>query len=196
MVEPQNTTEEWRRVPVCGIEDFYSVSNRGRVRRELPCKGTSPGKIILGSKDSRGYPQVNLHAGPIRKRILVHHLVCLAFIEEPRDGRETNHKDGCKTNNSLENLEWVTRKENIRHAREIGLIKPGADKLVAWLKSHPELRARGARVNTAKLTDRKVREIRALFSSGVKAVPLSKIYGVSNAMIGYIVRRKNWTHVI
>ena len=52
----------------------------------------------------------------------VHHLVAIAFLGEPLGDQEVNHKDGDKTNNRLDNLEYVTHRENMRHARHLGLV--------------------------------------------------------------------------
>lgn len=108
--------EIWK--PVEGF-DKYEVSSFGRVRN----KGT--GRILKPYKAI--YPQVTL----MRKRkpvpVRIHVLVAKAFIPNPENKRCVNHKNGIKTNNRVENLEWVTHKENTSHAIKAGLAYyPGA----------------------------------------------------------------------
>ena len=56
------------------------------------------------------------------KRVLIHRLVAVAFITNPSEKAEVNHINGNKLDNRVENLEWVSREENIRHAYDNGLI--------------------------------------------------------------------------
>lgn len=97
----------------------YEVSNLGNVRSKItnailtPHKGgTSP------------YFMVSLHLGKSKtKSYLIHRLVAIHFIENPENKEQVNHKDGNKLNNSIDNLEWVTPKENMLHAFKNGLYK-------------------------------------------------------------------------
>lgn len=107
-------TEEWR--PVVGYEGLYEVSNLGRVR-SLPRWRSHQQKLVLRcSSNNSGYQQVHLSTHNKQKSMTVHRLVAQAFIPNPENKPEINHIDGDKTNNKIDNLEWVNRKENVHHA--------------------------------------------------------------------------------
>lgn len=99
-------------LPVIDYEGIYEVSNYGRVRRV-------DGGIMNGNINSYGYRVVKLTKNGRQKDKKVHRLVALAFIPTIRGKDFVNHKDGDKLNNYVENLEWVTRGENNRHAATI-----------------------------------------------------------------------------
>lgn len=100
--------EEWR--PVVGYEGRYEVSNRGRLR--------GPHWGVVKARNNRGYRAVTLvdspHGG--RKTYSVHRLVMAAFVGPCPVDKQVNHIDGNKSNNYIENLEYVTQTENVRHA--------------------------------------------------------------------------------
>jgi hypothetical protein len=103
--------EIWR--PVVGHESLYEVSNRGRARSK---DSHIRGKIRKLQPHTSGYLQLRLRGcGSVGVNAYVHHLVAAAFIG-PRGRLDVNHKDTDKRNNRVENLEYVTRRENIRHA--------------------------------------------------------------------------------
>jgi NUMOD4 motif-containing protein/HNH endonuclease len=111
------------------FEGLYQVSNFGRVRSlpRMVLRGKSfgiMGGIILKSfLDKNGYLKVNLSNGiGNRFQKWVARLVAQAFIDNPLNKPQINHKDGIKTNNLIDNLEWVTGSENTQHAYDIGLL--------------------------------------------------------------------------
>lgn len=108
----------------------------------------------------------------------VHRIVCEAWHGPPPTSKhQVNHKDGDKTNNHPDNLEWVTHRENLQHAFEIGLIP------------------RGERHGQAKLTRKDVREVRRLAGQGWPQKRLAERFGVSTGCISAVVRRRSWKHV-
>lgn len=99
--------QEWRAVP--GYEGIYEVSHRGNLRTVFG----SPLKIHT----SNGYRRTILCAGGVMyKSWAIHRLVALAFIPNPENKPQTNHIDFNRGNNHVNNLEWCTHSENMRHA--------------------------------------------------------------------------------
>jgi hypothetical protein len=120
--------------PVKNYEGIYEVSRTGLVRRlAVPitkphvknARCRIPSEHILTPVDdcSKGYLRVRLYKRGQWKTFRVHRLVASAYIPNPHCKREVNHKDGIKTNNNVNNLEWSTSSENFRHAIKNGLIK-------------------------------------------------------------------------
>ena len=112
--------EEWR--PVKGYEGSYQVSNLGNVR-SLP-RLTNDGKRITGKllaiSSSDRYPSVSLYKCNVETNASVHRLVAEAFIPNPEGLPEVNHIDTDRTNNKVTNLEWVSTRDNIKHAVQSG----------------------------------------------------------------------------
>jgi hypothetical protein len=94
------------------------VSNDGQIRND------KTGKIKAKNKDSKGYYSESLYKDGKAVTKKVHRLVAEAFIPNPDSKPCVNHIDGNKLNNSVDNLEWVTHSENMRHAFDTGLAKP------------------------------------------------------------------------
>lgn len=97
---------EWKKID--GFE-VYEVSNTGSVRN------SESGLILKQTLNTGGYPSVTLVTKEKRKCATIHRLVAAAFIQNPDNLPEVNHIDEDKTNNTVENLEWVTKKENMNH---------------------------------------------------------------------------------
>ena len=102
--------EIWKEIQ--GFEDRYAVSSKGRVMN------LKTGKILKHGSTQNGYANVCLCKGDGTKRkwIKVHRLVAEAFIDNPDNLPQVNHKDENKTNNNVENLEWCSASKNIRHS--------------------------------------------------------------------------------
>jgi len=108
--------EEWRDIE--GYEGYYQVSNLGRVRSvdRFDDRGFHQRSCILKSTDNgKGYRTVGLTKKAKGKRVRVHRLVAHAFIPNPDNKPYVNHKDETRDNNNVDNLEWVTHKENINY---------------------------------------------------------------------------------
>ena len=107
--------EEWRLIE--GYE-HYEVSNLGRVRSWINNKWRrrSTPKILSLHRLTKGYLGVSLSSAPkVNKTIKVHRLVAKAFIPNPDNLPQVNHKDENKTNNCVSNLEWCTNKYNLSY---------------------------------------------------------------------------------
>ena len=123
--------EEWKAIAECNGQ--YHISNHGRV------KSLKFGKerILKPSLIGKGYPAVSIcYSKKKQKCELIHKLVAFAFIPNLDNKPQVNHKDGNKLNNHIDNLEWVTIKENIQHAWNTGLFEDKRKKVAASAKLH------------------------------------------------------------
>lgn len=113
----------WKKIIVDNIETNYSVSDDGQVRNDLT-------NLILKQQDYQEYKTVGLYINKKLKTCRVHRLVGQAFIPNPDNKPYINHIDGNRSNNNVCNLEWVTPKENTKHAVRTGLMPPTREKSV------------------------------------------------------------------
>lgn len=175
----QTTIEEWRDIP--GYEDAYQVSDLGNVRRKiaLGSGGRYPAYGLLTPRVHRqGYLEIVLCYGR-KKAILAHRLVMFAFVGLPSDGLQVNHKNGIKADNRLCNLEYVTARQNTRHAIcELGREGPKG-----------EINA------NSKLVVFDVVSIRTARANGKSVRDIANEYGLSRTHVYDILKRKAWKHV-
>ena len=167
--------EIWKRV-----KDYpdYEVSNKGRV---LSHKRGWTGLLKLRPDLSHGYEKITLSENGRQKAFDVHRLVLEVFIGPCPLGHETNHKDGVKSNNNLENLEWVTPSENATHAHQTGLIR-----------LPPPF---GEKSSKAKLKDGEVHLIKKLLRKGIKQITIAKMFKVTPGCISHIKTERYWDHI-
>lgn len=182
LLTPVVVGEEWRDIP--GYEGFYQVSNIGRVRslNRISAKGARiKGRILCpGNDGSREYEIYMLWKDAKPKTYGAHVLVALAFIgPRPSLKHQVNHIDGNKRNNQPDNLEWVTPKENIRHAIEV----LGYD-----------FRNYGAANGRAKLTEEQVRYARQHHQPGKHGsiARLAHELGVSYQTLWAALSGRSW----
>lgn len=158
---------------------YYSVSNHGRVRRERKALGTSVGRVLKPYKMRDGYLMVRLYGPQGDRRVLIHRLVAQVFIGSCPKGKQTNHKNGIKSDNRARNLEYMTGSENCTHAFRTGLRTPTI----------------GESNGCAKLTEDLVRAIRESRSSGVTQQAIANKLGIARATVSLAERGKTWGHV-
>lgn len=166
--------EIWK--PVYGFEGKYEVSNHGRLKNVQEGAGHVTGRILKVGLSLAGYAQYTL--GKYGGRHTAHLLVMQAFVGPRPDGLEINHKNGIKTDNRLENLEYVSKSENCLHlTRVLG-------------------ERRGESHGNAKITEDDVREIRRLaVETTLTHAEIGARFDITNKNVGYIVRRQAWIHV-
>ena len=114
------STEIWKDIE--GYEGLYQVSNKGRIRA-LNFKRTGECRV-LKKYIRHGYHVVHLYKNGCYKTFRVHRLIAKSFIPNLENKPHINHIDGNRGNNSLDNLEWCTPRENSLHAIRTGLAKP------------------------------------------------------------------------
>lgn len=178
---------------VVGWEGKYEVSCSGEVRsldreviRRDGTKQNFKGRVLGHYASSAGYKLVRLsdQANGNREEARVHRLVAEAFIPNPESKPEVNHIDGNKYNSSLNNLEWVTPKENRTHAWRTGLRN----------RSHLPIKQGESHANS-KLSNEKVIELILLRNNGFSYQRLADQFGVSKKTVIEVVKGRAWSHV-
>lgn len=177
--------EVWK--PISGYENYYEVSSLGRIRsvdrytkfvREgLLVNRKTNGYLLSQTLDGKGnYLQVNLSKNGKSKSELVHRIVAKAFIENPNNLPEVNHKDENKTNNAVSNLEWCDHYYNNHYGTK-------------------ETASRGMKNSMNKFDEDTILKIKQLY------IPYDKEYGItglarkfniSQSHVCSIVKGRRW----
>ncbi len=176
-------SEIWYDIPK--YENYFQISNKLRVRSLYGWnkgglfKRKNPLIIKLVSCKNPGYYTIGVGFVGFnnKKRLYIHRIVAEMFIPNPYNYKCINHKNGIKTDNRIENLEWCSHKQNIHHALDTGLIKIKV----------------GQQQSNVKLTDIQVMEI---FNIRNKTyVEIGKIYHVNPNTVKAIMIGRCWNHL-
>ena len=157
------------------IKEFngkYSASNLGAVKNNFTRK------ILKPMKNHNGYLVIHLWNGN-KTSFRIHRIIAEMFIPNPENKKTVNHKNGVKTDNRAENLEWSTSSENIKHAFVIGLNEGNC----------------GEKHGGSKLKECDVLDIRKAFDHGKSQADIANEYKMSASQICGIVNRKKWKHI-
>lgn len=158
--------------PVVGWDGLYSVCPAGHVR-------SHHSRIWLRSAiASHGYANVVLFGRGRKQGKLIHRAVYESHVGPIPPRMDINHINGVKTDNRVENLEVLTRKENMAHAVRIGIYS-----------------SKGEAHGSAKLTDADVLDIVARRASGERVKDIAALYGMHHCSVGAILHGRLWAHV-
>ena len=167
-----NDPIQWKAIP--GWEDRYEACSDGRIRSLVRSNAGSPDRVLKPQKIRSGYYIVNLSRGGEHESRYVHDIITNTFFG-PRPSAnkylcQVNHINGFKHDNRIENLEYVTASENIRHSRATGLRK-------------------------TKFNDAQVLQIRHLSEIGQTYAQIARDFGCSDTLVAYICQFKRYEHV-
>ena len=156
-----------------GFEDYW-IDTEGNVwsMKSGEMKG------LKGTDNGQGYLMVELYQDRKGKLMRVHRLVAKTFLDNPDNYPQVNHKNGIKSDNRLENLEWCNQSMNQKHAFDLGLQSK-----------------KGVKHHLAKLTEEQVIEIFRRLDNGESPTEIAKDYPVGRCAISGIKHGKNWSHL-
>jgi hypothetical protein len=175
--------EVWK--DVVGWEGSYEISSFGRLRskpflkrgcgRSGPFTFWTKERILKPSLNADGYVIFRLQRDGVRESEGIHRLVAIAFLPNPDNLPEVNHKDSVRSNNHADNLEWVTSQQNARHAFDSGNRSNARER-------HPR----------AVLNEDLVRNIRTMYAEGARVVDIARALGLQYWTVSRVVHNRNW----
>jgi len=151
--------EIWKDIE--GYEGRYQISTHGRVKSLVNNRGTRR-DFILRTYDCKGYRNAIL----LKKNLRVHRLVSNAFIANPNNKPDVNHKNGIRDDNMVDNLEWVTKSENALHAHRV------------------------LKCNTKRTDECTIQTCIQFLLGGISIVDTAKMVGISIATLRMILKRE------
>lgn len=167
MIDTEN--EKWKFIE--GTKELYKVSDLGNIYSVKT-------RIIRKAWIHKNYLTIQIRIYGVTKKLAVHRVVAQAFIPNPENKPEINHKNGIKTDNRAVNIEWCTGEENRLHAAKMGLIP------------------KGVQVVQAKLTNEDVEQIRTLSLLGVSNSEIAPLFKITQANVYAIVNKATWKHLL
>jgi len=172
-----------------GYEGLYTIDENGvifgnKLKTQLKYGWT---------KKDVGYRKVQLTKNKIVKSFLVHRIVAKCFLPNPYDYPEVNHKDGDKSNNKKDNLEWCTKKQNMQHyVNELGVKPFSAERLDQCASNGKKYGGRN-REETRILSQEDADKIRhRVFNLGEKQKSLAKEYNIHTSTINAIIKKRTY----
>lgn len=162
--------EEWKDIPEFSN---YQISNLGFIRNK------KTGRILKSATNGSGYLGCSLSNKGKKSTKKIHRLVAEMFLTKTEDNQEVNHIDGNKLNNRLDNLEWVSKSANIKHAYDKDLISP----------------SKGEKHYKSFLTQEDIDWIRTNYIPRDKefgSTALAIRFNISQSAISNIIHRKSW----
>lgn len=172
----------WKKIPNFSL---YEASDEGFIKT-FNWKNKGQERIMKPALDSFGYLRTMLKGDDGKTRtVKVHRIIAQTFIPNPENKAEVNHKNCIKNDNRVENLEWCTRTENIRHAFAMNVIS-----------------RKGEKNSCATLTDEQVIEIRSNYEYGKNCrkgktkQQIADEYNTTFTVIKRIVQNRTWKHLL
>jgi len=157
------------------IINGYLITDCGKVFSNLKGKNLREKKQVITNK---GYCRIQLKTNIGCKNFMVHRLVAIAFVDGDKS-LEVNHKDFNKTNNRFENLEWVTRKQNMNHAFVNEKIQS----------------CKGEKNGSSVLSEKQVIKIKELIHRKITISKIATMFKVSRSAISKIRCGRTWCHI-
>ena len=162
---------DMKNIDIERIETKYTINKDGTV------VNTKNERVIKGSLTNVGYVRITFFG----ERISLHRLIATKYLPVIDGKKYINHKNGDKLDNRVENLEWCTMSENVKHAFDTGLKNASINP------------SKGEDNNNSKLTDELVVDI--LKNSNLTYSEIANKYGVSKSTIKHIFRGRTWKHI-